>query len=63
MYVPDGKTEEWLSEQPYCNPVSAEDLSGLPPTTGIVGGADILRDEGVAYYRAVAAAGNKIEWR
>ena len=65
MYTPDGKTVEDMSNDPYVNCTSANDLTMLPPITGLVGGADILRDEGVAYFVKVAREGNgvDVEWR
>jgi acetyl esterase len=63
MYTPDGTTAEEMARNPYVCPESASDLSGLPPITGLVGGADILRDEGVAYFNAAAKAGVVVEWR
>ena len=65
MYTPDGKTVEDMSNDPYVNCTSANDVTMLPPITGLVGGADILRDEGVAYFVKVAREGNgvDVEWR
>ena len=52
-----------LSREPYANPLAAESLAKLPPLTGVVGGAEILRDEGVEYFEAVRDAGGEAEWR
>ncbi|WP_121743262.1 alpha/beta hydrolase [Natronorubrum halophilum] len=42
---------------PYVAPLRARDLSGLPPGTVITAGWDPLRDEGIAYYERLDAAG------
>lgn len=54
---------ERLSAEPYANPLAAERLDGLPPLTGVVGEVEVLRDEGVAYFEAVARAGGDAVWR
>ena len=38
-------------------------LSGVPPLTGVVGGAELLLDEGIELFEAVKAAGVDAEWR
>ena len=55
--------EELSSREPYFNPLAAPSLAGLPPLTGLVGGAEVLRDEGLAYFKAVGEAGVLAEWR
>lgn len=46
------------AEVPYtAAPARAEDLSGLPPTLVIVGGADGFRDEDIAYALRLSQAG------
>jgi acetyl esterase len=52
-YLPDGvDRRDWR-----ISPLHAPDLSGLPPAVVVVGGLDPLHDGGVAYARALAAAG------
>lgn len=55
IYDPDGSN----TENPVCWPYSAtdEDLQGLPPHVISVNELDPLRDEGIAYYRKLMAAG------
>ena len=47
-----------VAETPLANPWFARDVSGLPPHAISVNELDPLRDEGLAYYRKLAAAGN-----
>ena len=44
-------------DHPDLSPLRAESLRGLAPATLIVGGADPLRDEGIAYARRLEADG------
>ncbi|MFE2324945.1 alpha/beta hydrolase [Streptomyces sp. NPDC059385] len=42
---------------PHVSPLHAADLSGLPPALIVLADCDVLRDEGLAYGRRLAAAG------
>ncbi len=52
-YLPDPET----AADPRVSPLRAPDLAGLPPTILLMAGRDPLCDEGVAYARALEAAG------
>ncbi len=54
-YGPDESDEEDPLAWPYH--ASVDDLGGLPPHVISVNELDPLRDEGVAYYRKLLAAG------
>jgi acetyl esterase len=53
-YLPDRPTQ---SREPYCSPLLADDLSGLPPARIITCGFDKLRGDGEAYAARLAEAG------
>jgi acetyl esterase/lipase len=45
------------AEHPYAVPGTAQRLAGLPPTLVLVGDADPMRDEALAYAARLEAAG------
>jgi acetyl esterase len=49
--------------EPDASPLRAEDLSAAPPAYIAVAGHDVLHDEGVAYARALEAAGVAVTLR
>ena len=55
LYCPDGSNDSNPLAWPYHASVS--DLEGLPPHVISVNELDVLRDEGLAYYRKLLAAG------
>lgn len=60
-YDPAGRHAEDPLAWPYF--ATAEDLAGLPPHVISVNELDPLRDEGLAYYRKLLAAGVPVEGR
>jgi acetyl esterase/lipase len=51
------------ADDPRVSPLLSAELSGLPPAYVAVSGFDVLRDEGEAYARAMAAAGVRVGLR
>ena len=50
-----------LDDDPYAVPLSATRLSGLPPALVVLGGCDMLRDEGRAYAARMREAGVDVD--
>lgn len=63
QYAGNLYTVEELSKQPYANPLAATNLDGVAPLTGVVGGAEVLRDECVEYFEALKSAGVNADWK
>jgi acetyl esterase len=50
-----------LDHDPYAAPLEAEDLGGLPPALVVLGGCDVLRDEGRRYGNRLREAGVPVD--
>jgi acetyl esterase len=50
-----------LDHDPYAAPLEAEDLGGLPPALVVLGGCDVLRDEGRQYGNRLREAGVPVD--
>jgi acetyl esterase len=50
-----------ISRDPYAAPLFAESLAGLPPALVILGGCDMLRDEGRAYAARLRREGVEVD--
>ena len=59
MYLPGIRGSKDVS--PYAAPARAEDVSGFPPTWIDVGGAELFRDEDLAFARRLMEVGTSVE--
>jgi len=50
-----------LDGDPYAVPLAAKDLHGLPPALVVLGGCDMLRDEGRAYAERMRSSGVAVQ--
>jgi acetyl esterase len=59
MYLPD----RLARDQSDASPLRAASLDGLAPAIVLIAGADVLRDEAVAYCERLCACGVDVHWQ
>ncbi len=50
-----------IDRDPYAAPLHAESVAGLPPALVVLGGCDMLRDEGRAYAARLRDEGGEVD--